>query len=633
MCGIAGAWEPDHTRWRVRDIEAGLQRISHRGPDDRGVEEWIAPGRGRTLLGSTRLAILDLSPAGHMPMGSADGRFTLVFNGEITNYVEIRNELLAAGRTFASTSDTEVLLQAWAQWGAACLPKFEGMFAFAVVDRQRGTLTLVRDVFGVKPLFFAHADDGRFVFSSELPSLLGLLPGRPRLDWQNAVDYLQSGVYDTTDRTFVEGVRQLAPGHSVVLDLATGLLSAPQRYWLPSVDRNDDLSFVEAAELVREGFLASVQRNLRSDVPVGVALSGGIDSSAIACAVRHLEPDFDLQTFSFIAPGFSDSEDRWIELVAGATGATSHTVVATGAELLRDLDSMITAQGEPFGSTSIYAQYRVFQLARENGVVVTLDGQGADEMFAGYDGYPAQRLQSLIERGRLREARAFLGQWSTWPGRSSRAATLEAIAQFMPPAVARGLESARARPNGIIDYDALNARGVSARYPRLTVDGARGRRLPSYLRSRLTRRGLPALLRHGDRNSMHFSIESRVPFLDTKLAELALGLPEEYLVSPGGETKRVLRHAMRGIVPDAILDRRDKIGFATPESSWLDEFRREAVEPTRLAGSPVGFINEDIANAAARSATPERDLGLGGGGLWRYLNLRRWIEIFDIDAS
>ncbi|MCX7521046.1 asparagine synthase (glutamine-hydrolyzing) [Microbacterium sp. STN6] len=630
MCGIAGGWLANESSSPLGRVADALTRISHRGPDDRGVAEWRSPEGGTILLGSTRLAVLDLSSAGHMPMTSDDGRYTLVYNGEITNYVELRDELIAGGRSFRSSGDTDVLLQAWDEWGAQALSRFEGMFAFAMLDRRARTLIIARDVFGIKPLFYRSAPGESFHFGSELPGLLELLPGRPTLDWQTAVDYLQWGVYDSSERTFVEGVRHLPPGHVLTVDLDGGVAGQPQRYWWPSV-RREILSLDQATEAVREGFLRSVQRNLRSDVPVGIALSGGIDSSAITAAVRHLEPDFDLHTFSFVAPGFRQSEDAWIDLVASRTGAISHKVEASGQELLSDLDDMILAQGEPFGSTSIYAQYRVFRLAREHGVVVTLDGQGADEMFAGYDGYVAQRLRSLVERGRLVAAKRFLDHWGTWPHRSRRAGVLEAGAEFVPVRLARTLEAARSRPNPLFDHAALVDRGVSVRYPRLEVAGERGRRLPSFLRTRLTSRGLPALLRHGDRNSMRFSIESRVPFLDRELVAVALSLPEDYLVGPDGESKRILRRAMRGIVPDEVLDRRDKIGFATPESSWLTTFRSSALSPE--SAERIGFLHGTAAVEAASSDSAQERLGFGGNGLWRYLNLVRWVELLEVDAA
>ncbi|MBX3099085.1 MAG: asparagine synthase (glutamine-hydrolyzing) [Salinibacterium sp.] len=629
MCGIAGGWFAQPAGALYAAVSTGIERIHHRGPDDHGLERTLTKP-GEVVLGSARLAILDLSPAGHMPMQTPDGSLLVAYNGEITNYVEVREELRALGRTFASDGDTEVLLQGWSQWGQACLTRFEGMFAFAILDRANERLTLVRDAFGIKPLFYAF-DGDELLFCSELPALLEMRTAARTLDWQTAFDYLQFGIYDNSDRSFVDGVNQLRPGHTITLDLATGTLGEAHRYWWPVIKTNRTISFDEAAEGVRERFLTSVRHNLRSDVPVGVALSGGIDSSAIASAIRHLEPDYPLKSFSFVSPGFTESEDEWIDLVADDTGATSYRVSSSGNDLMRDLDDLIRTQGEPFGSTSIYAQYRVFRLVREHGVVVTLDGQGADEAFAGYQGFPGYRLHSLIETGHLSAAKKFTDAWATWPGRSSSAAWWDAVEHLKPGPVARFLDWRRKGTSPVVDYAALHERGVRVSIPLLNRSGAdRGVRLKAQLRSHLMERGLPSLLRHGDRNSMRYSIESRVPFLDRELIQYSLGLPEHYLVDPQGTSKAVFRKAMRGIVPDAVLDRRDKVGFSTPQPEWLSELR----ESSALAsGTPsIGFLHPSAFGADGELPTEEQ-LGLGDGAHWRLLNLSRWVELFSVDAS
>lgn len=621
MCGIAGIWGP--TSAAVPDLPLALKRMHHRGPDDSGSEIIEAPGAGRLELGTVRLAILDLSAAGHMPMSTADSRYTISYNGEITNYVEVRDELEALGRTFRSHTDTEVLLQAWVEWGAASLTRFEGMYAFAITDRLSRTLTLARDPFGIKPVFYTQAPDRSFAFASELPILLGLRPGRPHIDWQTAYDYLRWGSYDVSSLTFVEGVFQLAPGHTVSLDLTTGTLGEPRRFWWPSIE-TERVTLDEAADGVRELFLASVRQNLRSDVPLGVALSGGIDSSAIACAVRLLEPDMPLRTFSFVEPGFAQSEDAWIAMIVDETGADPHYITADAMSLRDDLDDMIRAQGEPFGSTSIYAQYKVFQAVREQGVIVTLDGQGADEAFAGYAGYPAQRIHSLLERGRFGEARAFVDAWAKWPDRDPAGLLASGASLMVPEGLRSRAAEARRAPHPVFDEAALRAHGVRLGFPALAEESRRGVRLKAHLRAELTSRGLPALLRHADRSSMHFSVESRVPFLSKALIEYALKLPEEYLVSAEGASKNILRVALRGIVPDQVLDRRDKIGFMTPEDSWIGDISSADSDPVAglLAlganGRPVVDTDE---TAASRFSARDR---------WRLLNLRRWVDLFGI---
>lgn len=626
MCGIAGGWARIGVPADTDRLRAGLDAIQHRGPDDRGEFVWNDPASGhRVDLGLVRLAILDLSPAGHQPMSLTDNRLTITFNGEITNHVALREVLRGQGETFVSQCDTEVLLKAWARWGIATLDRLEGMFAFAVFDTVERTLTLARDPYGIKPLFYTQ-DRDHVTFNSELHGLLAAAVPHPRLDWQTALDYLQWSICDHTDRTFVEGVNQLAPGHYAVLDVETGTLAQPVRYWLPSIAKEFHGNYGEATDIVRSLFLDSVRRNLRSDVPVGIALSGGIDSSAIVGAVRHLEPDLPIETFSYIAPGYSESEHEWISTVASALGAASHTVETDADDLQRDLDNLVVTQGEPFGSTSIYAQYRVFQLARDNGIVVTLDGQGGDEQFAGYSGYPAPRMKSLIETGHWAGAARFAGAWGTWPGRDRTGMLIESAGQFAP-AKLRG-RILRRPSSPLLDLGILADHGVDARFPLGQDEQVRGRRVVAQLRTALTRVGLPSLLRHGDRNAMHFSIESRVPFLDRALSEFVLGLPEEWLIGPDGTSKRILRDAIRGLVPDAVVERRDKVGFATPEFHWLDALAAQPDDPDH----PIGFLKPGRDGSLAGGLS-EAELRWGGGSHWRLINLRRWVALVGIDAS
>jgi asparagine synthase (glutamine-hydrolysing) len=344
--------------------------------------------------------------------------------------------------------------------------------------------------------------------------------------------------------------------------------------------------------------------------------------------MRHVAPDLPISTFSYIARGSAMSEEVWVDRVNQHVGALPHKLVVSGDELVRDLDDMIAAQGEPFGSTSIYAQYRVFQLAKEHGVTVTLDGQGADEMFAGYNGYPGQRIRSLLEKGQFAEARHFLNEWARWPGRSRLSGAKRAVAEMSQGA----LYDALRRLNGMDSLPAwirpapLQERGIIRRYPRQRSQaGCVGRRVTAELALSLTQRGLPALLRHGDRNSMRFSVESRVPFLTLDMVELALSLPESYLISPQGETKHIFRSAMRGIVPDDILVRRDKIGFATPEQEWL--MGMSQVARTWLA-EDLGLPFLDQAAVLAQFDQVVAGRQPFSWQIWRWINFCRWYAGF-----
>lgn len=626
MCGIVGGWWCSSEQAEKR-LPQALDKIKHRGPDDSGYKLY-STGRAVVGVGQTRLSIIDLSAAGHQPMHSSDGRWAIVFNGEIYNYRELRTELQAMGRSFVSDSDTEVLLAAWAQWGATCLPRLAGMFAFAVIDKQAATLTCVRDAFGIKPLFYA-AGNGGFSFASELPALLELLPSKPALNWQRSYDYLVHGDYDSTPETFFEGVHHLPPGHWLQVSTASGQATTPQRWWQPCIEERPGWRFDDAVEQVREQFFQNIRLHLRSDVPLGAALSGGIDSSAVVCAMRHVEPDLPIHTFSYIAKGSEMNEERWIDRINAHVGAIAHKVHVTPQELARDLDDMIRAQGEPFGSTSIYAQYRVFQLAKKSGVTVTLDGQGADEMLAGYSGYPGQRLRSLLETRRLGDAWKFWNDWAKWPGRSRMLAGQYVVSEMTEGSLHMLLRKVGGKPTvpSWINTGPLLERGVQLRKHRPRPEdncNTEGRRVMAELALSLSRRGVGSLLRHGDRNSMRFSIESRVPFLTPDMVNLLLSMPEEYLISLQGETKHVFRAAMRGIVPDDVLNRRDKIGFATPEQDWIlgmvDTMREWLLVDLKLPFFDQPLVLKEFNHIAAGQKPFTWQV-------WRWINFSRWMLV------
>jgi asparagine synthase (glutamine-hydrolysing) len=629
MCGLVGVCTSHEERARVA-IENGLAALIHRGPDDEGT--FFHSARMSMGLGLRRLAIQDLSVSGHQPMSTKDGRYVISFNGEITNFLELRRHLQSFGYSFVSQTDTEVLLTAWAHMGSDCLRLLEGMFAFAVFDREEQTVTLVRDPFGIKPLFFKKSADGSLCFSSEIPSLLKMLFERPQMNVQRVVDYLQWGLYDESHETFIDGIEQLLPGHLMTFDLATSQIRKLETYWSPSIV-TADVSFSDASKHIRELFLDSVRRNLIADVPVGVALSGGIDSSSIAGAIKHLNSERPFYAFSYIAEGQPFSELEWTKKAIQDSRAHLHQITVSDNDLAEDLDELIVAQGEPFGSTSIYAQWRVFKEVRKDGIVVTLDGQGADEIFAGYEGYPSARLRSLIKAGQIRQAAQFLRAWSAWPGRSKMSALTGVLAQASPNTV-YSLMRLISRVEGIpnLNNSALKDHQTDMGFPRrVLID--RTTPTVSYLKEELRSiyryRGLPALLRHGDRNSMSASVESRVPFLDRNLVEFSLSLPENFLISDSGESKSVFRAAMRDIVPDSILDRRDKIGFETPQRIWIDKvLDQHGTHLNSLLSTSDVFRLEK-----SRLSDFWSGLSSNPASAWRVINFLKWAELFNIDTS
>jgi asparagine synthase (glutamine-hydrolysing) len=631
MCGIAGVIAPSRGMETSNAVRACVARLRHRGPDQQQVVG-EACGAFNVLLGHTRLAIIDLTPGGSQPMMSGDGRYTIVFNGEIYNYPELRKKLQSQGVRFSSESDTEVLLEAWAAWGPACLTQLVGMFAFAVLDRRERTVTLVRDAFGVKPLFWSRDDQG-LRFASELPALAGMAAATPQLDRTVTIEYLLSGTQDLGPETFVRGISSLLPAHLMKFSLENGTMKT-ERWWTPSLAESGPASRQDAAEQLRDLFLESVRLHMRSDVPVGVALSGGIDSSAIVCGIRHLFPEADLHTFSYVAEDGAISEERWIDAVNGHVRATPHKVRASAGGLAEDLDALITAQGEPFGGTMLYAQYCVFRAARDAGVKVVLEGQGGDEMLGGYGGFPGFVMRSRLERLDLLGAARFAGAW-WWNHRHRGAGRWRALVGELPlPGRAR-----RARNRRLAAISSKPWLHANPTEPGLETDfgtpyrgSARGRRLAETLLLSMTRYSLPHLLRYGDRNAMAFSIENRVPFVTLPIAEFVLRLPERHLVSSDGGTKSIFRLAMRGIVPDVILDRHDKVGFSTPMRHWMRKGLLQRL-PSLVDSTESSILRREhasdfVARELFQSSSQDMDWTA-----WRVFNLMQWQRLMGVEAD
>jgi asparagine synthase (glutamine-hydrolysing) len=587
MCGIAGVVGGSVPGRLV--VPAMLDVLQHRGPDGQGV--WSTPNGAATpvVLGHRRLAILDLSPAGAQPMVDPATGCVLTFNGEIYNYLEVRAELQALGARFASGSDTEVILAAYAHWGVDCVLRFNGMFAFALYDPRRQSLFCARDRYGEKPFLF-RAARGLFAFASEYKALL-LHPEVPlEVEESRLLRAAQdAGTGLDADRdTAFRGVSQLLPGEALELDLAS-MKSRTWRYW--QVTPGQTMAGADEREVFqafRDLLIDSVRLRLRSDVPVGSCLSGGLDSSAIVCIVRHLlGPDAPYQTFTGHFPGSPADEWAHAEKVIAATGVTSHRVAPTVDKFLSVLPEFVWYNELPVGSSSQFAQWSVFGLAKAHGVTVLLDGQGADETLGGYEQYFAAYVSALRERG----------------DHARLAAELPAIRARYPLALARPARALRDRlPFGARHF--LSNRfgvGTSLLYglrPDVARDVARATAQPrkagfdplaSALEQDSFGRYLTTLLRYGDRNSMAHSREVRLPFCDHRIAEFVLRLPP-HMVMGEVQTKRLLRESMRGLLPEPIRTRWNKQGFRPPQEDWFSDpaFRalaRETLSHPRFTGN------------------------------------------------
>jgi asparagine synthase (glutamine-hydrolysing) len=499
------------------------------------------------------------------------------------------------------------------------------MFAFAILDRQARRLRLVRDFFGIKPLYYAFWQEG-LAFASEIKPLLELPGITRRVNPQRLYDYLYSGITDHGAETMFDEIKQLPPAHYIDMPLDDPKAARPVRYWDVDLTAESVLSFDDAAEKLRGLFLDSVRLHLRSDVPLGAALSGGIDSSSIVMGMRHLDRDVNIHTFSYIADDPSISEERWIDLVGTAAKAHVHKVRFNSEELAADLDHLIGVQGEPFISTSMYAQCRVFRKAREAGIKVMLDGQGADELLGGYPAYRLPRIVSLLRQKQWSEAWRLAGACST--PTADRHLLTRAIARTAPAIMQACVRRALRRDAmpSWLNTEWFKERGLGQR----CLNHSNGKQLLKVeLYRTLTETSLPQLLHYEDRNSMAFSIESRVPFLTPALAKFLFALPEDYIIAADGTSKSVFRQAMRGIVLDAVLDRRDKLGFPTPERNWLMSMAPwvESVL-TCDAATQVHALNMDALRLEWRAIV--QGARVLDSQVWRWINLILWVEKFAV---
>ena len=547
-------------------LEKMAEALRHRGPDGEGF--WISPGR-QVGFAHRRLAIIDLSPAAAQPMHYA-GRYTVVYNGEIYNYLELRSRLADMGYRFRTNSDTEVLLAAYDCWKQDCLGALDGMFAFAIWDEQEQVLFAARDRFGEKPFYYITGEN-EFLFASERKAFWAA-GFKQEVDGASLLRFLALGHSQAPlDKTacFHQGVFSLPAAHMLRLHLPTKeiILSC---YWDLDLTRISSLGKKEAAESFKEKFKLAVQRRLRSDVKLGASLSGGLDSSSIVATILSATTDqgAGLHTFSAVFPGFEKDESAYVELMAEAFPIESHLVYPGVDGLIDDFEMLCFHQEEPFISSSVYAQFKVYEMAAGQGTKVLLDGQGADETMAGYDRYIHWFLQELLrsrpsELWREKKALRANGASFSWGWKNY-------LAAYFPAQAAGLLEKRQARQ--IRRYQDL-APGFAAQYGDLhALYKPMVMKLNDILYHASCQQGLEELLRYADRNSMAHSRELRLPFLFHELVELIFSLPAQYKIHEGW-TKWLLRKSMEQELPGAVVWRRGKIGFEPPQARWMQERR------------------------------------------------------------
>ncbi|MDD3976371.1 MAG: asparagine synthase (glutamine-hydrolyzing) [Candidatus ainarchaeum sp.] len=525
MCGINGITFRDE-----KIIKLMNNTLKHRGPD--ALEYRLFP---KLSLGHARLSIIDLTSAGNQPMIKFG--YTIVFNGEIYNYLELKEELIKKGYKFTTKTDTEVILAAYNLWGKNCLNKFNGMWAFAIYNDKEKELFLSRDRFGVKPLYYS-TNNKNLAFSSEIKPLLKIGISR-KPNEKIIASYLQYGLIDYNNETFFENIYTLEPGHYAIWNFTNKKLTIKQYYELKN--NKIEISETNATTKIKEILEDSIKLRFRSDVEVGCCLSGGLDSSTIVGVSDKLFHNSKLKTFSAVFPGSKINEERYIDLVTKEKKVKNFKTKPKNTDLLKDIDDLIYCQEEPFGSTSIYAQYRVMKLVKETGVKVLLDGQGADELFIGYHSYFNSYIQQLLKDKKYAEIVTSTLFWKY-------------LLFYLK-------SNPRKIFNKIIKYKKSKIYNLD--YPKIEM--------PKYIDDYALlamKTSLRSLLKWEDKDSMSFSIESRVPFLDYRLVESAFSLPYSYKIK-NFQTKYIFRKAINEYIPEEIIDRKDKIGFATPENDWF----------------------------------------------------------------
>ena len=582
MCGIGGIINLENKSINLIDGAKTISKtLRHRGPDDEGFllfnqadtlcvygedtqSQSInnpfnfsavkplsqADGNYSSVFVHRRLSIIDLSESGHQPMGTSDGKFWITFNGEIYNYIELRKELEVIGYTFRTQSDTEVLLHAYIHWGNDCLKKLNGMFAFALLDIDRKKVFCARDRSGVKP-FYYYFKGGIFCFASELKALRALPFIETSLNERAVHNYLAYDAIEYEPEGFLKNVFELFPSHYAELDLFNKSIKLKKYFevvietsYTPYNEKLFSVCKEESEQLTTDAIL----KRLRADVAVGCCLSGGIDSSVISGVIAYHNKNFNAFTATF--PEEKIDESRYAKDVVDRTKDTWHTVTPTANELTEDLEKLIYARDLPIWSTSTYAQFKVMQLAKQHHIKVVLDGQGSDELFAGYAHYYTTYLNELFRNQEYKKwitegKQAGDGFWQLYLkenlkrnlqySSNKKYLNPDFVHQYSPPETFKHTFSSL---NAHLQYDFF------------------GGRLKTYLRCE-------------DRCSMHHSVESRTPFSDdTPLINFAFKTPSTYKIKDG-TSKYILRESMKNYLPSSVYSRKDKMGFVTPHNKWL----------------------------------------------------------------
>jgi asparagine synthase (glutamine-hydrolysing) len=608
MCGIAGIYSQNISLDAQNELtQKMLLTTKHRGPDFS--KTWQHPN-GLTL-GHNRLSIIDLSEVSHQPLHYQD--CTIVFNGEIYNYLEIKQELIQKGFTFFTNSDTEVIIAAYKAWGEQCVHKMMGMWAFVLYDHSQQKIWVSRDRFGIKPLYYIYYKDS-FFFASEIKALKALSIFDNTLNIPHIYRYIQMGWLDYKEETFYTQISQLEAAHQITIqDKKINI----RRYWDVNSFSQIDSNSEDNIAIFREKMIESVAMHMRSDVVVGGCLSGGIDSSTIASIVGTINPNVEFNTYTIYYDGPNDVDERPFanEVIKQYPNLKPYFLKPSEAEIAESFDTIQYHMDAPLPGSSPISQYFVMKLAKSHGAIVLLDGQGSDEYLAGYlHSFYRHIADGLMSKNPLEGIK----RWNHF-GQIQQFGFMEQLSRFTK-SVATGIFG----ENDIYYKEYLYSSPFLAEYRKRVFDLAtpNTNQLNQFLYNLLFTTSLPTLLHFEDRNSMAFSIESRVPFLDHRLVEFAFSLHNELKINKG-VTKHILRESMRGIIPDTIANRMDKKGFVTPgEVKWLRgplKYLIEEIDYSNLSMLDTQKVRQLI-EAYKKGDNSNAKL------VWRVATLSRWLK-------
>ncbi|MEE3480731.1 MAG: asparagine synthase (glutamine-hydrolyzing) [Lachnospiraceae bacterium] len=625
MCGIAGYISKKDNAAIPQYVSQMLDTIRHRGPDGSGIRIF----RNRVGLGHRRLAILDLSENGLQPMQM--GNRWITFNGEIYNYLEIRRDLIDCGYSFKTDTDTEVILAAYDKWGKTCVEHFNGMWAFAIYDDEKQSLFCSRDRFGVKPFYYQKVKNS-LIFGSEIKEILAVQQGEVKANIDRLKAFLAAGIVEADESTFFSDIFQLPGGCNLIFDCLDFGLTIEKYYDLRDVNLNK-YAAEENYQRFRDAFFQSVRFRLRADVPVGSCLSGGLDSSAIVCAAHEILKEQQNEGRCTVSSCFDDKrydEREYIDAVVRHTGVTPYQVFPDMDHVFDELDDIIWHMDEPFGGTSIYAQWCVFREAKQHGLTVMLDGQGADEQLAGYTPFYKVLFIQLLKGGKFKQLRHEIQCFKELRAgtedvniRDTMLSTVTSL--LLPDSVRYSLNRIYRRKQSGLPYDASF---YDNKYLKAGYRLYNKRRPQQYIFASMTN-GMQSLLHYEDRDSMAFSIESRVPFLDKDLAEFIYSVPIEQKIRDG-KTKNVLREGLKDVLPEEIYNRYSKLGFVTPEDQWLrdnqDFFRAEIEKSCNRLSSLVD--KERVLHWYDTHVDKTR---MGDNTCFRLICAAHWTEVFGVE--